>query len=49
MLDTKRQIKAEKGVTYEPYRFMTLLFDKFSGYNNEMFCYEFIATRSAYN
>jgi hypothetical protein len=28
---------------------MTLLFDKFSGYNNEMFCYKFIATHSAYN
>jgi hypothetical protein len=28
---------------------MTLLFDKFSGYNNEMFCYEFIADHSAYN
>jgi hypothetical protein len=28
---------------------MMLLFDKFSGYNNELFCYEFIAARSAYN
>jgi hypothetical protein len=36
-------------VTYEPDCFMTLLFDKFSGYNNEMFCYVFIATRSAYH
>jgi hypothetical protein len=30
MLDIKRQIKAEKGVTYEPNCFMTLLFDKLS-------------------
>ncbi len=50
MLDIKCQIKAEKGVTYELNCFMTLLFfDKFSGYNNEMFCYKFIATRSTYN
>jgi hypothetical protein len=28
---------------------MRLLFDKLSGYNNKMFCYEFIAARSAYN
>jgi hypothetical protein len=49
MLDIKHQIKAEKGVTYEPDCFMTLLFNKLSGYNNEMFCYEFIAARSAYN
>jgi hypothetical protein len=28
---------------------MTLLFDKLSGYKNKMFCYEFIAARSAYN
>jgi hypothetical protein len=28
---------------------MTLLFDKLSGYNNKMFCYKFIAARSAYN
>jgi hypothetical protein len=49
MLDIKCQIKAEKGVTYEPNCFMTLLFNKFSGYNNEMFCYNFIATRSTYN
>jgi hypothetical protein len=33
-LDIKRQIKAEKGVTYEPDCFMTLLFDKLSRYNN---------------
>ena len=49
MLDIKRQIETEKGVTYEPNCFMTLLFDKFSGYNNELFCYKFIATCSAYN
>ncbi len=49
MLDIKHQIEAEKGVTYEPNRFMTLLFDKLSGYNKEMFCYKFIAARSAYN
>ncbi len=49
ILDIKRQIKAEKGVTYEPDHFMTLLFDNHSGYNNKMFCYEFIAARSAYN
>ncbi len=48
MLDIKRQIKAEKGVTYKPDCFMTLLLDKFSGYNNEMFCYKFIATCSTY-
>jgi hypothetical protein len=49
MLDIKRQIKAEKGVTYKPDCFMMLLFNKLSGYNNEMFCYEFIAAHSAYN
>ncbi len=49
MLDIKRQIKAEKEVTYKPDCFMTLLFDKLSGYNNKMFRYEFIAARSAYN
>ena len=49
MLDIKHQIEAEKGVTYKPDRFMMLLFDKLSGYNNEMFCYEFIAACSAYN
>jgi hypothetical protein len=49
MLDIKHQIEAEKGVTYEPNHFMTLLFDKLSGYNNNFFCYEFIAARSAYN
>jgi hypothetical protein len=49
MLDIKHQIEAEKGVTYEPNCFMTLLFDKLSGYNNKMFCYKFIAARSAYN
>jgi hypothetical protein len=36
-------------VTYEPNFFMMLLFDKLSGYNNEMFCHEFIAAHSAYN
>ncbi len=49
MLDIKRQIKAEKGVAYKPNCFMTLLFNKLSGYNNKMFRYEFIAARSAYN
>jgi hypothetical protein len=49
ILDIKHQIKAEKGVTYEPNHFMTLLSDKCSRYNNKMFCYEFIAARSAYN
>jgi hypothetical protein len=49
MLDIKCQIKAEKGVTYKPDCFMMLLFDKLSGYNNKMFCYEFIAARSTYN
>ncbi len=49
MLDIKRQIKAEKGVTYKPNCFMMLIFDKLSGYSNEMFCYEFIAACSAYN
>jgi hypothetical protein len=49
MLDIKCQIKAEKGVTYKPNCFMALLFDKFSSYNNDMFCYEFIATCSTYN
>jgi hypothetical protein len=49
MLDIKSQIEAKKGVTYEPNCFMTPLFDKFSGYNNEMYCYEFIATCSTYN
>jgi hypothetical protein len=48
MLVIKHQIKAEKGVTYKPDRFMTLLFHKLSGYNNKMFCYDFIAARSAY-
>jgi hypothetical protein len=43
MFDIKCQIKAEKGMTYKPGRFMTLLFDKLSGYKNEMFCYKFIA------
>jgi hypothetical protein len=37
MLDIKHQIEAEKGMTYKPNHFMTLLFDKFSGYNYEMF------------
>ncbi len=37
MLDIKSQIEAEKGATYEPDRFMMLLFDKFSGYNNKCF------------
>ncbi len=49
MLDIKHQIEAEKGVTDKPNRFMTLLFDKLYRYNNKMFCYEFIAARSAYN
>jgi hypothetical protein len=49
MLDIKHQIKAEKGVTYKPNRFMMLLFDKLSRYNNKMFCYAFIAACSAYN
>ncbi len=49
MLDIKHQIKAEKGVTYEPDCFMTLLFDKLSRCNNEMFCYKFIAAHSAFN
>jgi hypothetical protein len=49
MLGIKRQIEAEKGVTYEPDHFMTLLFDKLSGYNNEMFCYKLIAACSASN
>jgi hypothetical protein len=48
-LDIKSQIKAEKGVSYEPDHFMMLLFNKLSGYNKKMFCYEFIAARSAYN
>ena len=48
MLDIKHQIKAEKGVTYKPDCFMMLLFDKLIGYNNEMFCYKFIATCSTY-
>ncbi len=49
MLVIKHQIKAEKGVTYKPDCFMTLLFDKLSGYNNKMFRYKFIAAHSAYN
>jgi hypothetical protein len=49
MLDIKHQIKAEKGVIYKPNCFMTLLFNKLSGYNNKMFCYEFIAACSACN
>ncbi len=49
MLDIKCQIKTEKGVTYEPDLFMMPLFNKLSSYNNEMFCYKFIAARSAYN
>jgi hypothetical protein len=49
MLDIKHQIEAQKGVTYKPNHFMMLLFNKLSGYNNKMFCYEFIAARSAYN
>jgi hypothetical protein len=49
MTDIKHQIEAEKGVTYKPDCFMMLLFDKLSGYNNKMFCYRFIAARSAYN
>ncbi len=49
MLDIKHQIKAKKGVTYEPNCFMMLLFDKFSRYTNKMFCYKFIAACSAYN
>jgi hypothetical protein len=49
MLDIKHQIKAEKGVTYKPDCFMMLLFDKLIGYNNEMFCYKFIAACSIYN
>jgi hypothetical protein len=47
MLDIKHQIKAEKGVTYKLNCFMMLLFDKLFRYNNEMFCYKFIAARSA--
>jgi hypothetical protein len=39
----------KKGVTYKPTHFITLLFDKLSGYNNEMFCYKFIAACSANN
>jgi hypothetical protein len=49
LLDIKHQIKAEKGVTFKPNHFMTLLFNKLSGYNNKMFCYEFIAACPAYN
>jgi hypothetical protein len=49
MLDIKRQIEAEKGVTYKPHCFMILLFDKLSDYHNEIFPYEFIATCSTYN
>jgi hypothetical protein len=49
MLDIKHQIEPEKGISYKPYCFMTLLFDKFSGYNNEMFHYKFITARFAYN
>jgi hypothetical protein len=48
-LDIKHQIEAEKGVTYEPNRFMMLLYNKLSGYNNEMFRYKFIAACSTYN
>jgi hypothetical protein len=48
MLDINRQIKAEKEVTYyKPDYSMTLLFDKLSRYNNERFCYKFIAAHSA--
>jgi hypothetical protein len=43
ILDIKRQIEAEKGVAYKPDCFMTLLLDKLSGYNNEMFCNKIIA------
>jgi hypothetical protein len=49
MLHIKHQNEAEKGVTYKPDCFMTLFFDKLSSHNNEMFHYEFIAARSAYN
>ncbi len=49
MLDIKCQIEAEKGVTYKPNCFMKLLFNKLSGYNNEMFCYKFISACSTYN
>ena len=28
---------------------MTMFFDKLSGYNNKMFCYEFISSRTNYN
>jgi hypothetical protein len=49
MMEIKHQIEAEKGVTYKPNHFMTLLFDEVFGNNNKMFCYEFIAARSAYN
>ncbi len=49
MLDIKRQIKAERGVTYEPDCFMKLLFDTLSGYNKDIYCYELIAACSAYN
>jgi hypothetical protein len=48
MLDIKHQIKAEKGVTYKSNCFMTLLFDKLPWYNNEIFCYKFIAVCFAY-
>ncbi len=49
MLDIKRQIEAEKGVTDKPDHFMTLLFDKLSGNNNETFCYKFIVACFTYN
>jgi hypothetical protein len=49
MLDIKRQIEAEKGVAYKPNCFMTLFFNKLSGYNNNMFCYELIAACSTNN
>jgi hypothetical protein len=49
MLGIKRQIKAEKEVTYKPDCFMMLLFNKLSGYNNKMFCDKFITACSAYN
>jgi hypothetical protein len=49
MLDIKRQIEAEKGVTYKPDRFMTLFSDKLFRYNNKMFCYKLIVACPTYN
>jgi hypothetical protein len=43
------KIEEEKGVPDEPDLFMTMIFDKLSGCNNQMVHYEFIAARSAYN